>query len=156
MTTDERDGPRLPTADEEDRFWSLLAEAWSGADGSTETFLDALTDLCEDMSSAELTDLDRVLERKLYDIDRADIQAVTDGSDDGFLYARGLIVASGRETYYAVLADPNAAEVFEDEELEEMCYFFAHLHDKKYGSWPETGSGISRESCSNAAGWRKE
>ncbi|MEY9908293.1 hypothetical protein ABIA35_004526 [Catenulispora sp. MAP12-49] len=152
MTTDERGGPRLPTDDEENRFWSLLTEARSKSDGSTEGFLTALSDLCEPMSSSELTDLDRVVERKLYDIDRADIQAVTDGSDDGFLYARGHIVASGRETYYAVLADPNNAEA--DEELEEMCYFFAHLHDKKYGSWPKTDSGISRESCSNAGGWR--
>ncbi|MEY9935464.1 hypothetical protein ABH926_010146 [Catenulispora sp. GP43] len=152
MTTDEQGGPRLPTDEEENRFWSLLAEARSGAGGSTERLLEALSDLCESMSSSELTDLDRVVERKLYDIDRADIHAVTDGSDDGFLYARGYIVASGRETYYAVLADPDTAE--EDEELEEMCYFFAHLHDKKYGSWPETGSGISRESFSNAEGWR--
>lgn len=152
MTTDERGKPRLPTADEENRFWSLLAEARSKSDGSPAAFLRRLTELCDAMSSRELTDLDRVLERKLYDLDRADIHAVTDGSDDGFLYARGFIVASGRETYYAVLADPSVAEA--DEELEEMCYFFAHLHDEKYGSWPETGSGISRESCSNAQGWR--
>lgn len=91
--------------DEEDRFWSLPAEARSKADGSEEAFLGALTELCEDMSSTELT-------------------------------------------------DPNTASS-DDEELEEMCYFFAHLHHEKFGSWPETGSGISRESCSNAAGWRE-
>ena len=154
MQTDERDGPRLPTDDEESRLWSLLAEARSKADGSEETLLGALAELCEDMSSAELTDLDRVVERKLYDIDRADIHAVIGGSDDGFLYARGFIVGSGREAYYAVLADPKAAPT-DDDELEGLCYFFAHLHDKKFGSWPETGSGISRESCRNAAGWRE-
>ncbi|ACU76024.1 hypothetical protein Caci_7195 [Catenulispora acidiphila DSM 44928] len=152
MTTDELGGPRLPTGEEEDRLWSLLAQAWSKAGDSREAFVKVLTELCEGMSSEELTDLDRVVERKLYDVDRADIHAVTDGSDDGFLYARGLIVASGREKYYAVLADPNAATP--DDELEEMCYFFAHLHHEKYGSWPETGSGISRESCSNPEGWR--
>lgn len=130
----------------------MLAQAWSKAGDSREAFVKVLTELCEGMSSEELTDLDRVVERKLYDVDRADIHAVTDGSDDGFLYARGLIVASGREKYYAVLADPNAATP--DDELEEMCYFFAHLHHEKYGSWPETGSGISRESCSNPEGWR--
>ena len=151
MSTDERATPRLPTPEEEDRFWSLLAEAWSKANNSTTTYISVLTDLCEGMSSQELTDLDRVLERKLYDLDRADIHAVTDGSDDGFLYARGLIVASGRETYYSVLADPNNATP--DDELEEMCYFFAHLHNKKYDSWPATDSGISRESFSNPDGW---
>lgn len=40
-------------------------------------------------------------------------------------------------------------------ELEQMCYFFADLHHQRYGSYPVTGSGISRESCSNPAGWRQ-
>ena len=60
-------------------------------------FLGTLTDQCRELPGGELTSLDRVLERKLYDIDRADVQAVTDGSEDGFLYARGFIVAMGRD-----------------------------------------------------------
>jgi hypothetical protein len=179
MATEKHGEPRIPTADEEKRFWSLLEAAWaqldttvnqtrlsmarltadadkdaglSVIDGATDAFLDALGGLCAEMSSEELTDLDRVVERRLYEIDRAEIQAVTDGSDDGFLYARGLIVALGHEYYAAVDADPNVAVL--DGELEAMCYFFAHLHGEKFGSWTKTGSGISRESCSNAAGWR--
>ena len=38
-------------------------------------FLGTLTDQCRELPGGELTSLDRVLERKLYDIDRADIQA---------------------------------------------------------------------------------
>jgi hypothetical protein len=179
MTTVENTGQRLPTAEEENRFWALLEEAWSlvggsanevrrqmaqpgpdadpeddlaVVDGAAHTFTEALDGLCQGMTADELTDLDRVLERKLYDIDRADIQSVTDGSDDGFLYARGFIVAVGREYYAAVSANPGMAII--DCELEAMCYYFAHLHQKKFDSWPETGSGISRETCSNAAGWR--
>jgi hypothetical protein len=30
-------------------------------------------------------------------------------------------------------------------ECEEMCYFFAHLHHDRYGSFPDTRSGISRD-----------
>ena len=37
----------------------------------------------------ELLQFDRILERKLYDIDRSEIHEYTDGSDDGFLYCRG-------------------------------------------------------------------
>jgi hypothetical protein len=59
-------------------------------------FLGALSGQCRELPGSDLASLDRVLERKLYDIDRADIQAVTDGSDGGFLYARGFIVAMGR------------------------------------------------------------
>jgi len=37
-------------------------------------------------------------------------------------------------------------------ECEAMCYFFAHLHHERFGEFPETDSGISRETCSNPAG----
>jgi hypothetical protein len=178
MTTAEPSAQRLPTADDEIRFWSLLEQAWSqvddgvnairlslasqssdsdresglaAVDAAAGDFLGALGGLCRGMSSGELTDLDRVVERKLHDIDRADIHAVTDGSDDGFLYARGLIVGLGRDYYAAVAADPRMAVL--DGEMETMCYFFAHLHDELFGAWPTTGSGISRESFSNPAGW---
>ncbi|WP_327581110.1 DUF4240 domain-containing protein [Nonomuraea sp. NBC_00507] len=164
--------------DAEERFWDMVEAAWaplgadvgqarqaltdrspgSGADAvlavideALEDFLANLAASSRDLPAEELTDLDRVVERKLYDIDRADIQTVTDGSDDGFLYARGFVVAMGRDFYAGVLRDPRLAVL--DAWCEEMCYFFAHLHDERYGTYPETGSGISRESCSNTAGW---
>jgi hypothetical protein len=40
-----------------------------------------------------------------------------------------------------------------DSECEEMCYFFAHLREERFGDFPETGSGISRESGQNLMGW---
>ena len=38
-------------------------------------------------------------------------------------------------------------------ECEEMCYFFAHLSHDQFGEFPDTGSGISRESGSNLIAW---
>jgi uncharacterized protein DUF4240 len=174
-------GRQLPVGDEE-RFWGLMEMAWAplglevdrarralahrvpdpGEDlhgkpplavveGALREFLSNLRSISEGLSAGELADLDRVVESKLYDIDRADIQAFTDGSDDGFLYARGFIVALGRDFYAAVAEDPKKA--VPDAECEEMCYFFAHLHRERYGAFPDTGSGISRESCSNPTGW---
>jgi len=55
----------------------------------------------------------------------------------------------GRAFYQAVAADPQVA--VPGAECEEMCYFFAHLHRERFGEFPETGSGISRETCSNPA-----
>ncbi|MEV4137154.1 DUF4240 domain-containing protein [Dactylosporangium sp. NPDC049742] len=107
--------------------------------------------LCAELSRAELTDLDRVVERQLYQLDRQEVHEHTDGSDDGFLYCRGFIVAAGRDFYGAVQADPAVAVM--DAECEEMCYFFAHLHDERFGVYPDTGSGISRETGSNRDGW---
>ncbi|AVT30354.1 hypothetical protein C6361_13560 [Plantactinospora sp. BC1] len=168
----------LPLAEEEARFWLLVEQAWAqlgpepaalrrallqrdpGSDGDDDLyaidawldpFLAALREICAGLTGPELVALDRVVERKLYDIDRADIHEVTDGSDDGFLYARGFIVAMGREFYEAVQANPAMAVL--DADCEGLCYLFAHLHEKRFGVWPETGSGITRESVSNPAGW---
>jgi hypothetical protein len=169
------DEVRLPSAEDEARFWALVEAAWSqcsaeanrvrralvarsgpggdisAVDNALPVFLGALADQCHALPGGELISLDRVVERKLYDIDRVDIQAVTDGSDDGFLYARGLIVAMGRDFYDAVAGDPQVAVL--EAECEPMCYFFAHRYRERFGGFPKTGSGISRESCSNAAGW---
>ncbi|WP_240638982.1 DUF4240 domain-containing protein [Micromonospora ureilytica] len=172
----------LPTPADEARLWALIEKAWaelgaeplalrqalverdpandhgddddgpsSAIDAWLDPFLDRLGQLTVELTGQELTDLDRVVERKLHDLDREDIHEVTDGSDDGFLYCRGFIVALGRAYYEAVLADPAMALL--DADCEAMCYFFAHLHNDRFGSWPETGSGISRESFGNPAGW---
>lgn len=141
----ERD-PRDDNGDDDDDDAGLYAiDAW------LDPLLDRLGHLSAELSGQELTDLDRVVERKLHDIDREDIHEVTDGSDDGFLYCRGFIVALGRAYYEAVRADPAMALL--DADCEGLCYFFAHLHNDRFGSWPETGSGISRESFGNPAGW---
>ncbi|WP_308258336.1 DUF4240 domain-containing protein [Saccharothrix obliqua] len=164
---------------DEARFWALLEDAWAGAgpeangvraalakrvpeeddgfaavdelDDHLDAVLDALRTATEGLSSEELTALDAVVERKMHDIDRQDVHEVTDGSDDGFLYARGFIVVLGREFYTAVAADPRMA--VQDAECERMPYFFAHLHADRFGGFPGTGSGISRETATNAAGW---
>lgn len=107
--------------------------------------------MCQGLSAGELIALDRVVERKLWEIDRADVHAVLGGSDDGFLYARGFTVALGREFHGCVAGDPQMGAPWA--ECEEMCYFFAHLHHERFGAFPDTGSGISRESGQNLAGW---
>ncbi len=171
---------RVPTAEDKARFWALIEAAWaelgSGPaelrrmlltrdpagdeenerlyeiDAFLDGFLERLAAVSADLSPFELVAMDRVLERALHDADREDIHEKTDGSDDGFLYARGHIVAMGREFHEAVLRDPRFAVL--DGECEAMCYFFNGLYRERTGEeWAETGSGISRESCSNAEGW---
>ncbi len=157
---------------EESRFWSLIEAAWKKAGGKkttrqkmakgklseekAEEFLEAVDEVISalreqlgKLSAEELLAFDRILERKLFDIDRAEIQEHTDGSDDGFLYARGFIVAAGKDYYDAVNATPSVALM--DFECEEICYLSAFLYKEKFGEMPE--SGISRETCSNKAGW---
>jgi hypothetical protein len=165
-----------PVRGDEARLWSLLEVAWArlGPDvgqarqdlvvrpggtpagtavltGALPGFLDALRGLCQELPADELVALDRVVERKLWEIDRADVHAMIGGSDDGFLYARGFTVAMGREFHGCVAGDPRMG--VPRAECEEMCYFFAHLHHERFGAFPDTGSGISRESGQNVAGW---
>src|SRR6516162_2005264 len=115
------------------KFWSMIENAWKGVDGSAapraqlaggeldeeraQQLVDqsltevvpALQAALEQLPKDELLQFDRILERKLYDIDRSEIQEHTDGSDDGFLYARGFIVAAGKKYYDAVNAQPSIA-----------------------------------------------
>jgi hypothetical protein len=156
----------------EDLSWSLIESAWDEVGGykkqrsrlavgtlpgedaeglvaALDEVIPALRARLDRLSADELLALDRILERKLYDLDRAEVQEATDGSDDGFLYARGFIVAAGRSYYDAVNREPAIALM--DLECEELCYLSRHLYQEKYGEVPD--SGISRESRSNSAGW---
>lgn len=160
----------------EERFWAMIETAWDAAGGKAKQrqklaegtlsesgafalqealegdVVPALREQLDALPAAELLAFDRVLERKLYDIDRSDVHEHTDGSDDGFLYCRGFIVGMGRAYYEAVSADPERAVL--DAECEAMCYLPWHLHHDKFGDVP--ASGISRETGSNAAGWAEE
>lgn len=157
---------------DEHRFWEIIDKAWQDVDkkGTIRAKLmkgipsDSLIDECfekledviaeiekqlDKLSAEDLLQFDRILERKLYDIDREDVHEHTEGSDDGFLYARGFIVAIGKQYYEAVNATPALAG--SDLDCEEMCFLPRSVYEGKYGEMPL--SEISRESCSNKAGW---
>jgi hypothetical protein len=158
---------------DENCFWSMIETAWGTVGGKAKSrqrlaeghlskerayalqgtlegeVAPALREQLTALTDEELLAFDRILERKLFDIDRADIHERTDGSDDGFLYCRGFIVGMGQRYYEAVRANPDVAVT--DAECEEMCYLSWHLYHEKFGE--VAPSGISRETQSNSAGW---
>jgi hypothetical protein len=158
---------------DDQRFWAMIETAWNSVGGSAVTrkrlvegdldeetaqqlanqswaqVVPSLRSVLEALPKDELLQFDRILERKLYEIDRSEIQEHTDGSDDGFLYCRGFIVVAGQGYYNAVNGTP--ARAMTDLECEEMCYLSARIYEEKFGEMPD--SGISRESASNPAGW---
>lgn len=157
---------------DEGLFWSTIEAAWEDAGSlarerallaagelsyeEAEAIAEAAGGMVEALrarlgalSAEDLMAFDRILERELYDLDRADVHEALDGSDDGFLYGRGFVVAAGRAYYDAVAAEPTRAHT--DLECEEMCYVSWHVYREKFGDMP--ASGISRETGSNAAGW---
>lgn len=155
----------------EQHFWSIIETAWPTTKQATalrekafagmlepnkalktvqKQILENLTHALDQLAQDDLLTFDRILERKLYDIDREDVHKYTDGSDDGFLYCRGFIVSMGREYYEMVNADP--AKATSDVEFEEFCYHPYSMYENKYGT-PPPPSGLSRETGSNQAGW---
>ena len=157
---------------DEARFWSMIEQAWQNVEGVSELraklaqgelseedarelaerscmeVVPSLQSMLQQLGKEELVQFDRILERKLYDIDRSDIHEYTGGSDDGFLYARGFIVAAGREYFEAVSAAPSRAMM--DLECEDICYLSARIYEGKYGDMPD--SGITRESAFKPGG----
>lgn len=160
---------------DENRFWSIIDTAWKSTPRLTklresmlktltapetrehvqpyipdeEEWISAIEQQLDRLSSDELLRFDRIIEQKLYQIDREELHEYTDGSDDGFLYCRGFIVALGKAYYDAINARPALAMM--DCECESITYLSLHLYEKKFGDLP--ASGISRESQSNQAGW---
>ena len=158
---------------DEDRFWSMIESAWGAVGGKVKSrqrlaegrlsgdarcslrrrwrrhVVPALQEQLAGLPAEELLAFDRILERKLYDIDRADIQERTDGSDDGFLYCRGFIVGMGRGYYEAVRANPDRAVM--DAECEEMCYLSWHLYHEQVRRGAAVGH-LSRDAV-QLAGW---
>ncbi len=158
---------------DEARFWSMIESAWRRAGGhararrrlskgtlpeeevqalgehALDEVVPRLQESLDRLTERELLKFDRILERKLHDIDRADIHEHTDGSDDGFLYSRGFIVAAGRTYYEAVSAKPSLAMM--DIECEDICYLPARIYQEKFGEMP--ASGISRETGSSKDAW---
>jgi len=109
----------------EDRFWALVEMSGGDADKMKAILLSFPK---EDSIAFDLW-LDEALER----LDREDIHDVTDGSDDGFLYARLWIVSQGREYDEAALGDPSKAENAEDADNEQFYYAAMRAYDALVG-----------------------
>ena len=167
--------PASKTGDVNAAWWSVLEAAWKTAapelkatrakmaaneasDDDYDAIEEALEGVVSELSAAfeeldapALLEVDRALERVLHSLDRQEIQEVTDGSDDGFLYCRGFIAAISKEYVEAVLEDPNVARV--DRENGDIAYLPFHAYTNRFGKMPRNETGISRESCTNADGW---
>jgi hypothetical protein len=153
---------------DEVRFWGVVEAAWEavgvevnrlrwnlagvearlldeGLDGMVANLRYGL----DGLGAAELLAFDRVLERKLYEVDRKAIYEYTGGSEEDFLKVRGFMVGMGQGYYEAVLNDPARALLAGG--CEEICFVAWRLYDEKFGKLPR--SEISRESGSNAEGW---
>ncbi|MDO1445701.1 DUF4240 domain-containing protein [Rhodocytophaga aerolata] len=105
------------------------------------------------LSKEDLTKFIRIMEEKLHNIDREEIHAHTDGSDDGFLYCRGFIVGMG-ERYYTFI-DQNPTKAMLDTEAESVCFAGYEVYQSRFGEEFERNTIHRTESGSNPHGWRE-
>lgn len=157
-----------------EQFWGIIENAWEAhprllakrdkavaadnkeamlklADDIEDTILDNYQDQLYDLDKDELVAFIHMLEERLYQIDRADIQAATDGSDDGFLYCRCFIVAMGK-SYYE-LVDRDASKAAMDAEAEGFGFTAYSVYDDRFDEQFKRNSKHRIESGSNQAGW---
>ena len=167
---------------DENKFWHLIESAWElqktdnqlrleviklGSEEKkliaikeimNEKVVPSLDDILENLSKNDLVSFDRILEEKLFKIDREDVHYYLEGSDDGFLYNRGFIVGMGKDFYKKIDSNPFEATrdnffwYFVGLECQSMCFIARDIYRETYGKeMPKTN--ISRESLSNREGW---
>jgi hypothetical protein len=148
---------------DEATFWSLIDRFdWSKEDDDDAIIEPAVLALAL-LPDSQIAEFQEILARKLHAIDgrawaRESGEQIWFGdpdrvSVDGFLYARALVVANGREFYEAVLADPTTMP--KDADFEAILMLAADAYDRKTGLvWEELDdTEVSYETFSNEAGW---
>ncbi len=132
----------------EDRFWALVE--MSGGDA------DKMTHMLMWFPKEHIIAFELRMGMILHLLDREDIHDVTDGSDDGFLYARCWIISRGRAYCESVLADPSNA--VEDEEDNDWLYpamdaYEALAGEGTWGNASEAHWRALQIPDTNEAGW---
>jgi Protein of unknown function (DUF4240) len=161
----------------EEKFWNIIDMSWADSPkldkkrekvlkNNDEEILEELSGELEDtilenynkrlltLDKDDLVNFIHILEERLYNIDREEIQEHTDGSDDGFLYCRCFILGMGQQYYNLVDKDPSKASM--DLEAEMFGFSAYGIYEEKFGEEFERYSIHSIESCSNEKGWAQE
>lgn len=137
---------------EDDVYWDLIERAWKknvnlnkerelaisemrneliyGLGKKIDKFILSLERELRTLSKEDLTKFNRFVEKKLFIIDRAEIHRYTDGGDDGFYYARGFILAMGKEYFNKIDKRPSLATY--DVESEIMCFVGYIVYKEKF------------------------
>jgi hypothetical protein len=137
----------------DDDFWALIALL--GQPGANnEEAREGLERLISALAKRTRTDIKRFEETLAYKLFLLDTEAhaqASDNSDDGFLYARCAVVASGPAHYQSVLADPAATRW--DREFEDLLAVAPSAYERKTGEDFDYVTGCSYETGSNPTGW---
>jgi len=144
-------------------FWDLIAKLDRGRAGDEDAVIEPLVRALALLPDAEIGSFQEILARKLYDLDgRAWARESGDEiwlgepdqvSIDGFLDVRCAVVASGRDMYDSVRANPTLMP--KNESFESLLYVAQGAYERKTGlQWDDLDdTEVSYETFSNEDGW---
>ncbi|MER5918176.1 DUF4240 domain-containing protein [Streptomyces sp. NPDC001982] len=141
----------------ENAFWQLIDECTpSTLDPDAEQLAAALTNRLAAGPLATIIGFAEQLSWALYRLDRKEYGH--DLSGDSFLYTRAAVVAAGRETYEAVLRDPQVFAPYATDLIwaESLLYVPDEAYRRLTGEEWDRNTRYSYESYSNIAGWADE
>ena len=142
-------------------FWKLMAAVDRDAldEFDDEAAVQQLIDELSKRDEREIFDFEEQLAQVLHALDGrvfAEHAGESAESDDGFLYARCFVVASGEQRYCQTLADPSAMPQSLDEWCESLLSVasraWAQKTGRDEGEWAFVPS-VSYETGSNTAQW---
>jgi hypothetical protein len=148
---------------DDETFWGLIEQLDWSHEGDDEKVVAPLVRALSDMPDRDIAGFADHLARRLFALDgrawaRASGATIWWGepdqlSVDAFLYARLAVVASGREGYEAVLADPT--QMPKDREFESLLYVASQAYERKTGLDDDGSldSPVSFETFANQEGW---
>lgn len=143
---------------EENDFWRLIGAIDRDAlsEGDDDGAIAPLREALEQLSPTAIEGFEEQLARRLYDLDArvfAEAAGESGGSGDAFLYARCYVVASGRQHYGAVLADPDLMPKSLDEWCEALLSVASEAYEQSTGTAWEFVPSTNYETGSNSARW---
>lgn len=142
-------------------FWELISLLdWARA-GDDDRVLEPVVSALAERTPDEIQGFHDVLALKLHALDgrmwaRQSGPSIWWGepaslSPDGFLYARCVVVANGREFLERVLSSPDAMP--KDMEFESLLYVAARAMERRTGRAGQLDTSVSYETFANASGW---
>ncbi len=147
----------------EGAFWGLIARLDWKQTGNDDHVVEPVVKALSAMPETEIAAFHKLLTRKLHALDgrawaRESGSHVWWGepdklSVDGFLYARCVVVANGREFFETVRRDPK--QMPKDMEFEALISIAPKAYERKTGreGAGELDTEMSFETFSNRAGW---
>lgn len=141
-------------------FWKLIdridRRELNRGEGHDSAAIEPLIEALQALRREKLEAFSEQLAQRLYELDGrkfADAAGDSGSSDDGFLYARCFVVASGRETFERVRVDPTAMPSTIEQWCEPLLYAASEAWSRQHGTEWDYMPSASYETGSNSENW---